>query len=220
MTVLAVFFCFQLAQPFLSVVLWAISFAVLANPFYRWPGRKVRFRSLAAGIPVAAVVFVLVLPTVALTPKLVGDAASAVNSVAQSLETGQWREKLAQVKAISAAILWVETNVDFREVARKAAHRLTTGLSSVVKGSVAGVVQLPVRAFLLFHLFRDQQEALTALKSVLPITAGEAEMLLHRFTDTVYAIISGKVLTATAQRALGAIGFWILGSPAPGSRKV
>jgi predicted PurR-regulated permease PerM len=215
LTVLAVFFCYQLVQPFLSALLGAIALAVLANPFYRWLGRKLRFRSLAAGISVAVVALVLVLPTVGLAPKLAGDAASAVNSVSKSLETGQWREKLSQVKAISAAITWVESHVDFREVAREIARVLTSGLSSVVKGSVAGVAQLLVSGFLLFYMFRDQQQALAALKSLLPITASEAEMLFRRFSDTVYAIIYGKVLTAAAQGVLGGIGFWILGLPAP-----
>ena len=215
LTVLAVFFCYQLVQPFSSALLWAIAFAVLANPFYQWVCRKVRLRSLAAGISVAAVALVLVLPTVALAPKLSGDAAAAVNSISKSLETGQWREKLGQVKAISSALVWVESNVDFREVAREVAHVLTMGLSSVVKGSVVGVVQFLVSAFLLFYLFRDQEEALAALKSILPTTAGEADMLFRRFSDTVYAIIYGKLFTAAGQGIVGGVGFWILGLPAP-----
>ncbi|MCU0786165.1 MAG: AI-2E family transporter [Verrucomicrobia bacterium] len=215
LTMLAVFFCYQLVQPFLSALLWAVAFAVLANPFYKWLCRKVRFRSLAAGISVAAVALVLVLPTVALAPKLAGDAASAVNSISKSIETGQWREKVAQVKAVANALAWVEANLDFGEVAREVAHVLTTGLSSVVKGSVAGVAQLLVSAFLLFYLFRDQEEALSTLRSLLPVTNSEAEMLFRRFSDTVYAIIYGKVLTAAAQGVLGGIGFWILGLPVP-----
>ena len=40
-------------------------------------------------------------------------------------------------------------------------------------------------------------------------------MLFHRFGDTIYAIIYGKLLTAAAQGTLGGLGFWILGLPAP-----
>ena len=215
LTVLAVFFCYQIVQPFFSALLWAVSFAVLANPFYQWLCRKLRFRSLAAGASVAVVTLVLVLPTVALTPKLAGDAASAVNSVSESLETGQWRETVARVKPLGLAVNWVEKNVDFREIAREIARLVTTGVSSVVKGSVTGLVQVVVSAFLLFYLFRDQDEALAALRSLLPITDAEADMLFHRFSDTVYAILYGKVFTAAAQGTLGGIGFWILGLPAP-----
>ena len=211
LTVLALFFCYRLIEPFLSAVLWALAFAVLANPFYKWLCRKVHSRSLAAYISVAVVVLVLVLPTIALAPKLAGEAASAVNAISQSLETGQWREKLDQVKPVSAAITWIKSNVDFSEVARP----LTTGLSSVVKMSVAGVVQLFVSAFLLFYLFRDQKEALAALRSLLPITTSEADMLFRRFSDTINAIIFGKALTAATQGVVGAIGFWILGLPEP-----
>jgi len=215
LTALALFFCYQLVQPFLSALLWAVAFAVLTNPFYQWLRRRVRFRSLAAGIAVVAVALVLVLPTVALAPRIASDAASAVNSVSKSMETGRWREKLGQVRAISVAINWVESNVDFREVGREVARVLTTGVSSVVKGSVAGIVQLLVSGLLLFYLFRDQDEALAALKSLLPVAESEADMLFRRFSDTVYAIIYGKVLTALAQGAMGGMGFWIFGLPAP-----
>jgi predicted PurR-regulated permease PerM len=215
LTVVALGLCWELVRPFLSALLWAVAFAVLANPFFRWLCRKVRSRAVAAGVSVAVVALVLVLPTVALAPKLAGDAATAVNALAKSLEVGQWREKLGQVKAVGAAIAWVEANVDFREIAREAAHTLTSGVSSLVKGSLAGIVQAFVCAFLLFYLFRDQEAALTALKSLLPLTTSEAEMLFRRFSDTIYAIIYGKLFTAVAQGALGGIGFWMLGLTSP-----
>lgn len=215
LTLLAVFFCYRLVEPFLSALLGAVSFAVLANPFHQWLCRKVRLRSLAAGISVATVALVLVLPTVALAPRLAGDANSAVTAISQSLETGQWREKLEQVKALSAIVTWLESNVDFGVVPSRVLDAVPASLSFVVKGSVAGVVQLLVGGFLLFYLFRDQEEALAALRSLLPITDNEGDMLFRRFSDTIYAIIYGKVLTATAQGTVGGIGFWLLGLPAP-----
>jgi predicted PurR-regulated permease PerM len=215
LTALAIFFCCQLVRPFLSALLWAVAFAVLANPFYLWLCSKVRVRSVAAGISVAVVALVLVLPTAVLAPKLAGDAASAVNSVTKSLESGQWREKIEQVKAISIAVNWVERTFDLREVAREVARVVTNGLSSLVQGSVAGVLQLFVSGFLLFYLFRDQAQALSTLRSLLPISAGEADMLFRRFSETIYAIIYGKFLSAVAQGAVGGIGFWVLGLPAP-----
>jgi predicted PurR-regulated permease PerM len=211
LTALALFFCYRLIEPFLSALLWAVAFAVLANPFHKWLCRKVRFPSLAAGISVAAVALVLVLPATALAPKLAGEASSAINVISNTLETGQWREKLAQVKIVSNAIAWLESNVDFHEVTRM----LTTSFSSLVKMSVAGLVQLLMSAFLLFYLFRDQEKALAALRSLLPITSGESDMLFRRFSDTIYAIIFGKALTAAMQGVVGAVGFWILGLPDP-----
>jgi predicted PurR-regulated permease PerM len=214
-TGLALFFCYELVRPFLSALLWAVAFAVLANPFHLWLSRRLLNRTLAAGISVAVVAVVLVMPAAALSPKLAADAVSAVNSLAKSLESGQWQETLGKVKAVSAVVSWVESNVDFREVAREVARVATTGISTVVKGSLAGVVQLLVSGFLLFYLFRDQKEALARLRSLLPITARETDMLFHRFGDTIYAIIYGKLLTAVAQGTLGGVGFWILGLPAP-----
>jgi predicted PurR-regulated permease PerM len=215
LTGLALFFCCKLIQPFLSALLWAVAFAVVANPFYLWLCRKVRHRSLAAGVAVLVVGVVLVLPTIALAPKLAGDAASAVDSIAKSIESGQWQEKLGKVKALSSAVAWVESHVDFGEIAREVAHGVTNGVSSLVTGSVAGLVQLLVSGFLLFYLFRDQKEALAALRSLLPLSADEADMLFHRFSDAIYAIIYGRFLMAAAQGALGGFGFWILGLPVP-----
>jgi predicted PurR-regulated permease PerM len=215
LTAVAVFSCYQLVRPFFSALLWAVAFAILANPFYHWLLRKLRFRWLAAGLAVTVVALVLVLPTVALAPRLATDAASAVESVTQSLQTSHWWEKLKQVKAVATAANWVESTVDLQELAREAVRSLTTGISSVLKGSVAGVVQLFVGGFLLFYLFRDQEEALATLRSLLPVPSAEADMLFRRFSDTIYAIIYGKLVTALAQGIVGGVGFWILGLPAP-----
>ncbi len=215
LTALAAIFCYQLVQPFLSSLLWAVAFAVVANPAYEWLCRKVRYRSFAAGVSVALVAIVLVLPTIVLAPKLAGDAASTLESVANTIETGQWGEKLLQVKVVSKAAEWLETKLDLRDVVQEGARLLTTGVSSVVKGSVAGIFQLFVTGFLLFYMFRDQEQALATLKSLLPITATEADMLLRRFSDTIYAIIYGKLLSAAGQGVVGGVGFWIFGLPAP-----
>lgn len=215
LTGFAVFLCYQLIRPFVSALLWAVAFAVLANPFYRWLYRRVRFRWLAAAISVLAVGVVLVLPTVALAPNLAAEAASAVDTITKSLENSRWQERLAQIKGVSTVVHWLESTVDLREVGRGLARVLTTGISSVVKGSVAGVVQFLVSGFLLFYLFRDQDQALATLKSLLPITPKEADMLFQRFSDTIYAIIYGKLLTAVAQGTIGGLGFWILGVSAP-----
>lgn len=215
LTALALYFSYQMVRPFLSAVLWSVAFAVLANPFHLWLCRKVGRRSLAAAISVAVVGVVVVVPTVMVAPKLAGEAALAVNSVAGSLESGQWQEKAAKVKAVSATISWVKSNLDLREVAREAARVATAGVSSFVSSSLAGVVQLLVSGFLLFYLFRDQEEALAALRSLLPFTAGETDTLFQRCSSTIHAIICGKLLTAMAQGTLGGIGFWLLGLPAP-----
>jgi predicted PurR-regulated permease PerM len=215
LTVFAVVLCYQLVQPFLSALLWAVGFAVLANPFYRWLSRKVKIRSLAAGVSVLAVALVLVLPTVAIAPKLAADARAAVDAVTRAVKSGEWREKLMQMRGVSVAANWIESRIDFRDVGGEAARALTTTISSLVTGSVAGILQLLVSGFLLFYLFRDQDQALAALRSILPITDAEMDMLLRRFSDTIYAIIYGKVVTGAAQGTVGGLGFWVLGLPAP-----
>jgi predicted PurR-regulated permease PerM len=84
-----------------------------------------------------------------------------------------------------------------------------------VKGSVQGIVQLFIVFFFLFFFFKDSKRALSGLRSILPLTEGEASKLFQIVNDTIHAVMSGMLLVALAQGMLGGLIFWWLGLPAP-----
>ena len=68
--------------------------------------------------------------------------------------------------------------------------------------------------FVLYYLYRDQNEAIDGAKRYLPLTNDEADRLFGRIGDTVHATIYGTVVVAIVQGVLGGLMFWMLGLPA------
>ncbi len=54
-TALALYLCWQLVQPFLPALAWALALAVVARPLHSWVSARVANSNLAAGITVALV---------------------------------------------------------------------------------------------------------------------------------------------------------------------
>jgi predicted PurR-regulated permease PerM len=74
-------------------------------------------------------------------------------------------------------------------------------------------IQLVLTLFILFFLYRDEDQALDGVRSVLPLSEGEAERLLTRVADTIHATIFGVVVVALIQGAMGGIIFGFMGIP-------
>ncbi len=67
--------------------------------------------------------------------------------------------------------------------------------------------------FALFFLFRDREDAVRALRSLIPLNGHQTEMLLRRLTDVLTATLQGRVIIAVLQGSLGGLMFWLLGVP-------
>jgi predicted PurR-regulated permease PerM len=214
LTALAMFLCYLLVRPFGSALVWAVALAVLGNPVNQWLRKKIRSRAAAAGLAVIAVAVALTLPTALLAPRLVGEVIHGAETIKTAVENGTWRTHLERVKPAARFVRWLEEAANLKEVVQAGAKALATNLPAAARISVLGVAGLFISFFLLFYFFRDQEDALSLLKSLLPFSAKETEGLLRRVKDTIYAIVYGKLLTAAVQGLLGGIAFWFLGLPA------
>jgi predicted PurR-regulated permease PerM len=65
--------------------------------------------------------------------------------------------------------------------------------------------------FILFFLYRDRKLALSTLRSILPLSESETDLVLDRSSDTIYAVASGRFIVAAVQGLLAALAFWVLG---------
>ena len=214
-TALAFYVCYRLALPFLPALTWALALAVVAHPLHERIGGRVKSPDAAAGLTVAAVAVLVVVPAVLLLQQLVSQASRGVEALKAQVESGQLQAALESHPHLSRAAGWFGTKWDVRAAAEWVTGSAAPYLSSFVGGSLWTLAQLLITFFTLFYLLRDRREIAKAVKSLLPLSQAEADRIFARVADTVYATVYGTFGVSLVQGGLGGLMFWWLGLPAP-----
>jgi predicted PurR-regulated permease PerM len=219
-----VVWCFQLARPFLELIIWGIILAIATQPIYTALCRAVGGRSsIAASILVVGALLVLIVPSVLLTTNLVGSVTQlALNVEAGTLDVppppagvADWPIVGDQVLAFWAA---ASRNLDL------ALDSLHPQLKAVGGWALAAVtsagIGLLVFAFsivLAGVLLASSEPAADAARRVAErlVPARGAE-LVALAGGTVQSVARGILGTAFIQAFLGGIGMLVVGVPAFG----
>ncbi len=207
--------CYLLAVPFLPALTWALVLAIMFHPLHRRIAKNLRYPEIAAAATVAIAAFVVAVPLTFIAERLVNEAARGAQIVAEALRSGSWRDAIANYPRIGLILLWIETQLDLAGLAGNAATLLTNFSASLVRRSVAQIIDAVLTFYFLFYFLRDGREALNMLKNFSPLTSAEMNKLFLRVTETVHAIVFGTFAIAVVQGMLGGLMFWLLGLPSP-----
>jgi predicted PurR-regulated permease PerM len=214
-TALALYLCSLLLLPFLKAITWALALAVAAHPLHRWIDRQLGRKNLSAAISALLVMTILLGPGVPLIQALIHEAMTAMKPLQDESSLGYWRMLADQHRWFAPVVGWFQSNVDLGKEVARLAGGLTSWLSSFIADSAWFVMQLVVSVFTLFYLFRDGKEGLVSVRSWIPLSAREADQVLSRVSETIYATLYGHVLAKMTQGLLGGLMFWWLGLSAP-----
>lgn len=210
-TALLLFLCWRLVQPFISPLAFALALAIIAHPLHRWIARRVSNVTVAAGLAVLVIALAIIGPAVFVGHSVVREATAGAQQAQAALESGKWREQIAQHPRLAGALTQFEQGASLQGLAAQTGKRLT----QVVTGSGWVVVELLLTLFVLFYFFRDRRGALGTLRSLVPLSERETDEVFTRVANTIHASIYGTLVVAAVQGALGGLIFWWLGLPAP-----
>jgi predicted PurR-regulated permease PerM len=208
--------CGFLAIPFLPALTWAVAFAVIAWPLHAALMRKVHRKSLAAAATTFVVVVAIVVPGCFVAFQIAQEAGTASESLAETSADAKVRETLDQTPALAPVRTWMDrfgVNID-REVKQAVAAR-TGDAAGLLQGSVNTVLQFAICLFVLFHLLRDRESLLAAVRRLLPMTHDESARVFRGAADSVHANLYASLATSAISGAGGGLMFWLLGLPSP-----
>lgn len=207
--------CFLLVRPFVPALTWALALAIVVMPVHRWIERRIHRPNLAAAMSVVLVAVTIVGPSVFIIQSVSREVTVGVDQIRKNLEGESWESLGKKYPRLARILGAIERQVDLRQTVGEGAKAVSSTALSAVRGSVEGIIGLLVMLFFLFFFFRDRRHGLLILRRYLPLTKGEADMVLIRVSDTVYATINGTIVVAFVQGILGGLMFWWLGLPAP-----
>ncbi|HEY7517586.1 MAG TPA: AI-2E family transporter [Methylomirabilota bacterium] len=214
-TLLGVYLCYRLAQPFLPALAWGLALAVVAYPIHKAICRRIPHAAVAAALSVAAVAIVIIAPAAFVIHQLARQAGETVRLAREFLETGAWREAIESRPRLAPVLGWITENVAAEDLVTRAGKYLEAWGPAFVAGSVGAAVQMLITLLVLFYLFRDKRDFAEDARGFLPLSEREADTLLRRIVDTIHATIFGSLTVAAVQGFMGGLMFWLLGLPAP-----
>ncbi len=214
-TVLGIYLCYRLAVPFLSVLAWALTLAVLFAPLQRWFEVKLKRPSLAALISILLIGLIVVIPAIFVGEQLVLQVLKGSQLIETKVNSGEWRRTLEAQPQLTPIITKLERYIDLNGTLKTFTNRLGTIAGDILKGSVFQVLELCLVFYVLFFFLRDRHLALKSIMSLSPLSQTEMGRLFNRVGDTIHATVYGTFAIAAVQGCLGGLMFWWLGLPAP-----
>ncbi len=210
-TLIAIYLCWLIVEPFVQVLLWAGVLAIIANPLYRWFRRKGRGPNLSAMLTTLVVVMAVVIPLSFLALAMVRQAVGAADGLQRSVQR--------LLDPNSEIYQRIDQYIDLSQLRDKQfiADKLkgytgmiagrTLGLVGGVFGTVVHVIFV---LFALYYLLRDSDRILPALRDWLPLRRDEADHVIHRTHEVISASIYGVLVIAAVQGTIGGLTFWAL----------
>jgi predicted PurR-regulated permease PerM len=214
-TVLGVYLCYRMAVPFLAVLAWALTLAVLFAPLQRWLESKLKHASLAAIVSILLIGTIVIVPAIFVGEQLIGQALKGAQLIETKVASGEWRRTLEAQPQLVPIITKIEQYVDVPNVVKTLNTKLGNTAGAFVKGSIFQVLGFILVFYMLFFFLRDRHWALKSIAALSPLSQAEMDKLFNRVGDTIHATVYGTFAIAAVQGALGGLMFWWLDLPAP-----
>jgi predicted PurR-regulated permease PerM len=216
--VLIGYLAYQIVQPFLVEIGWAVVLAICLDPLQE------RLRPRLGPTRTAAVLTLLVL-LVLFVP--IGFAVFALVNEGQQIAThlrGELEQKGGAGAWLHAAWAWLRAKVPVLPTEEEAIAHVSAEVGNlagfmaaraggVLKGAAAFVFSLGITLGILFFLLRDSLAFSGRLRQLLPFHSEQNDRMLSLSRDLVSASVSATLAISVAQGIIGGVAFAILGIP-------
>src|ERR1700674_1638477 len=214
---LLIYVVFRIYEPFLAALGWA---AILVIFFYPMHHRLLRrfSASKAAVLSTLVVTFLLIVPAIVLTTLFIREAFSVSRGMEHTLQV-QEAPLLAKIWAwVAHHVPGLDPNADVLEMlsqgVQKEAGFLAERLGTILRNIAAFIFDLFVMIFAIFYFFRDADQIIRGVRSILPFDAEHRETLMTQTRDLISASVPTSLILAALQGVIGGLGFALVKLPA------
>jgi predicted PurR-regulated permease PerM len=223
LTGVALYFCYIIARPFLTSILWALIIAVPFHPIHDRLHRVIHNKSAAALVSILIVILIVVVPAFLLGMATINELKNAYQSVNEkTAASGGWAQYFTDMSDTASS--WIgrhfgASGFDLKVELMGRLGQLSSVAGQIASSIVGNVTSLLVQAiltlFILFFMLRDGHSARRLMTAAIPLSHDHVERLFNSITDTIIADMYGVIAIAIAQGLLMALAFWVLGLPSP-----
>jgi predicted PurR-regulated permease PerM len=214
LTLLVVYVNYRIVEPFVPAIAFALALAVATRVPYVWLLDRVGRRdTVAAAVAVVLVSILIIAPAALLTTYVVQSAIDNIDQLQTGVGIAGMRSKLEAQPWFGGWIRELANRFQIDEQLGNVGKAVASRATRILSGSVNFITQLGVTLFVLFFLYRDREDAVGALRNMLPLSNREADRLFSRVGDSINATVTGSLTVALVQATLAGIVYLILGVP-------
>ncbi|MFZ0635329.1 MAG: AI-2E family transporter [Candidatus Acidiferrales bacterium] len=211
------YFAFRIFLPFFAPLAWA---GVVVVVFFSWHEKieKRLGKTRAALTSTVAVTLILVVPIILVAGAFVREGLQMAQSVQQQLANNRfdwanhvWQSIQNRLSDEGPADL----SSFLRERADRFAGFLATGLGVALRHVAGFFFDLFVMILAMFYLFRDGDDVMDRIRSLLPFEPEHRDRMLQEAHELIFASVLSSLATAVLHGAVGGVMFAILGINAP-----
>jgi predicted PurR-regulated permease PerM len=228
-TLVALYLCWAMLQPFIEVLLWALVLVIVFTPVHRRVRARVGSPGWSAMLSCLLVVVVIVVPLTLVTFAIIREVTHIAQAIQPKPGDAGGQTGLASMLGPASpyfdrALAWVGQYVDLEQLNSQQfiADRLKSvggtiaGRTLGLVGGLAGfVVEIFFVIFTMYYLFRDGERMREAVHGLMPLDDRRANEIIDRTQEVISASVYGVLVIALIQGALGGLAFWALGLPSP-----
>ena len=210
---------FDLIQPFLMPVFWAVVLAIVFNGLHVWLKRKFPERPmLAATLTTLTITLTVLLPLSLFVLAVIKEAASLV----QLYESGELDPTLLiswfEERTPAARLLADDYGVDFNQIrdgiqtgVATAGQWLANQALNFGQNFLGLAVDFFLMLYFLWFFLKDGKVIVDYIVRALPLGDRDEIALFDRFATVSRATLKGTLIVAAVQGTLGGLLFWFLG---------
>ena len=215
---LLIYLVFRIYEPFLSALGWAAILVIFFYPMQRGLARRFSARR-AAVISTLAVTILLIAPAILVTTLFVREAVSVSRGVQHSFVEQRTPVVAKSWAWIAQHVPGLDPNADIfgmlQQGVQKEAGFLAERLGTILRNIAAFIFDLFVMIFAMFYFFRDGDQMIRGVRSILPFDAEHRETMIAQAGELISASVTTSLIIAAIQGILGGVGFVIVGLPTP-----
>jgi predicted PurR-regulated permease PerM len=215
---LLIYLVFRIYEPFLPALGWASILVIFFYPMHERLARKLS-ATKAALVSTLAVTILLIVPAILVTTLFVREAVSISRGVQHSLVEEHAPMVAKKWAWIAQHVPGLDPNANVAEIVeqgvQKEAGFLAERLGTVLRNIAAFIFDLFVMIFAMFYMFRDGDQIIRGVRSILPFDAEHRDAMMKQTRDLISASVTTSLILAGIQGVIGGLGFALVKLPAP-----
>ena len=223
LTVIALYFSYVIASPFLSPIFLALMLAIVFYPVHEQIQVRLRSRNGSALLSTVLVLLAFLVPATGLGIVISREATDLYQLLNQrSTEQGGWNPYVmhAMERLLNQIGQYVDlSQLDLRGSIMRWLEQISRYLLSwgahVVGNFISFLGNAVVAFFTLFFLFREGGSTKDYVAAILPLTRDQVERLFTGISNSIVANVYGVLAVGASQGVLASLAFWALGLPSP-----
>lgn len=213
---------YQILQPFIVPIAWAVVFAVVFYPVYLYLLKYMRFKALASFITILIIILMILGPFTYISFVLVDEVGNFVtdfskeklDSIINIFKHSHFFQVIEKIQAY-AGVEGVGSSDAITESIKKIGVTVTTSLSTGITNMAGMFINFVLMLFAIFFFFKDGPNFLEKVRDYLPFSETDKNRLISKIKDMVISTVYGGVVIAFAQGVLGGVAFYFLGIKSP-----